>query len=201
MRCWLVFEDRGGVPLQALLASHRADLDFFFKVAIQLAAILSKLHRQDIIHRNLNPRSVVFNQAAGETRLTDFSFACGPASESHWFLPQRLSSEALPRQERRASLPERVGMKQEASQRAASRGDAAISRRRHCCGNRRRFFLRSRSPSGGGHRCPIRICYRVHGSNQNQSAYAGLLERRIVGRQYRIRPGADAVRAESSKEK
>ena len=95
-RCWLVFEDRGGVPLQVLLASHRDDLDFFFKVAIPLAAILSKLHRQDIIHRNLNPRSVVFNPATGEAQLTDFSLASGGASESHRLLPHRLSSEALP---------------------------------------------------------------------------------------------------------
>ncbi|MFY9607735.1 MAG: sigma 54-interacting transcriptional regulator [Blastocatellia bacterium] len=95
-QCCLVLEDRGGVPLQAQFATHHADLDFFFKVAIQLAAILSKLHRQDIIHRNLNPRSVVFNPATGETQLTDFSFACGAASESHWLLPQRLSSDALP---------------------------------------------------------------------------------------------------------
>ncbi|HLF82807.1 MAG TPA: protein kinase, partial [Blastocatellia bacterium] len=95
-QCCLVLEDRGGVPLQAQFATHRADLDFFFKVAIQLAAILSKLHRQDIIHRNLNPRSVVFNSATGEAQLADFSFASGAASESHWLLPQRLSNEALP---------------------------------------------------------------------------------------------------------
>ena len=94
-RCWLVLEDRGGFPLQTRLTAHRADLDLFFSVAIQLAAILSKLHRQDIIHRNLNPRSVVLNPATGEVQLTDFSFASGTASESHW-LPHRLSSEALP---------------------------------------------------------------------------------------------------------
>src|SRR5262245_13333528 len=95
-QCCLVLEDRGGAPLQAQFATHHADLDFFFKVAIQLAAILSKLHRQDIIHRNLNPRSVVFNPATGETQLTDFIIACGAASENHWLLPQRLSSDALP---------------------------------------------------------------------------------------------------------
>jgi predicted ATPase len=39
---------------------------------------------------------VVFNPATGETQLTDFSFACRAASESHWLLPQRLSTEALP---------------------------------------------------------------------------------------------------------
>ena len=95
-QCCLVLEDRGGAPLEAQFATHHADLDFFFKVAIQLAAILSKLHRQDIIHRNLNPRSVVLNPATGETHLTDFRFASGAASESRWLFPQRLSSDALP---------------------------------------------------------------------------------------------------------
>ncbi|HSE39071.1 MAG TPA: sigma 54-interacting transcriptional regulator [Blastocatellia bacterium] len=89
-------EDRGGLSLQAQLAAHRSDLDFFFKVAIQLAAILSKLHRRDIIHRNVNPRSVFFNLSAGEVQLTDFSYASGTASETHFLLPQRISSEALP---------------------------------------------------------------------------------------------------------
>ena len=95
-QCYLVLEDRGGLPLQAQFATHRTDIDFFFKVSIQLASILSKLHRQDIIHRNMNPRSVVFNPATGETQLTDFSFASGASSESHWLLPHRLSSDALP---------------------------------------------------------------------------------------------------------
>ncbi len=94
--CWLVLEDRGGLPLQALMASQRANLDFFFTVSIQLAAILSKLHRHYIIHRNVNPRSVVFNSTTGEVQLNDFSFASGAAAESHWLLPHRLSSEALP---------------------------------------------------------------------------------------------------------
>ncbi|HWO01849.1 MAG TPA: serine/threonine-protein kinase PknK, partial [Blastocatellia bacterium] len=94
--CVLVLEDRGGAPLQRLLESHRADLDFFFKIAIQAADILSKLHRRNIIHRNLNPRSVIFNGATGETQIAEFSFASGAASESHWLLPHRLSSEALP---------------------------------------------------------------------------------------------------------
>lgn len=95
-RCYLVLEDRGGAPLQARFESHRADLDFFFKVAIQLATILSKLHRQDAVHRNLNPRSVFFNPATGEVQITDFSFASRAAGESPWLLPHRLSTDALP---------------------------------------------------------------------------------------------------------
>lgn len=95
-QAWLVMEDRGGLSLQAQLAAHRCDLDLFFKVSIQLAAILSKLHRRDIIHRNLNPRSVFFNPSTGETQLTDFSSASGAANEGHFLLPHPVSSDALP---------------------------------------------------------------------------------------------------------
>jgi predicted ATPase/transcriptional regulator with GAF, ATPase, and Fis domain len=94
-RCWLVLEDRDCVPLQALLPSHSLDLDFFLKAAIELATILSGLHRQKLIHRNINPRSVMINTVTGEVQLTDFSFASRTAGEGHW-LPHQLSREALP---------------------------------------------------------------------------------------------------------
>jgi predicted ATPase/transcriptional regulator with GAF, ATPase, and Fis domain len=94
-RCYLVLEDRGGVPLESQFASHRSDLDFVFKIATQLASILSKLHRRGMIHGNLNPRSIFLNPATGEVQLTDFTLASKAASESHWLLPHRLSGETL----------------------------------------------------------------------------------------------------------
>lgn len=95
-RCWLALEDRGGVPLATLLESHVGELDFFFKTAIQLSTILSRLHRQGIIHRNVNPRSILVNTATGEVQLTDFGFASGAANESHWQPPNQLSRDPLP---------------------------------------------------------------------------------------------------------
>jgi serine/threonine protein kinase len=92
--CCLVMEDRGGKQLEALPTSHGGDLDFFFKVAIQLSAILSELHRRKLVHHNVNPSSVLVNPMTGEVQLIDFSFASGTASESHWPLPQQLSRVA-----------------------------------------------------------------------------------------------------------
>ncbi|HXU37698.1 MAG TPA: sigma 54-interacting transcriptional regulator [Blastocatellia bacterium] len=95
-RCWLALEDRGGVPLATINATNSGDLDFFFKTAIQLSAILSRLHRRGIIHRNVNPRSILVNTATGEVQLTDFGFASGVANESHWQPPNQLLSDSLP---------------------------------------------------------------------------------------------------------
>jgi serine/threonine protein kinase len=63
------------VPLHALLGASSRDLDFFFKVAGQLSWILSELHRQGIIHRNVNPNSVLVNPDTLEVQLIDLSFA------------------------------------------------------------------------------------------------------------------------------
>jgi serine/threonine protein kinase len=54
----LVLEDAGGTPLQALLPWRPRDLDALFKLTIQLATILSELHRQGITHKHLNPWSI-----------------------------------------------------------------------------------------------------------------------------------------------
>src|SRR5215470_6967832 len=54
----LVLEDRGQVPLQVFTASERPDLEFFFKVAIQLSSILSDIHRAGVVHGNVNPGSI-----------------------------------------------------------------------------------------------------------------------------------------------
>lgn len=94
--CCLVLEDRGGLPLHSLPGSSKRDLDSFFNVASQLALILSELHRQGIIHANINPRSVLVNPDTGEVQLIDFSFASRTAREGGWPPVHQLSSEALP---------------------------------------------------------------------------------------------------------
>lgn len=94
--CCLVLEDRGGMPLRALLTPRSGNLDFFFKIAVQLTGILSELHRHKIVHRNINPRSVLVNPETGEVQLNDFSFAFRIAAQSQWPLGDQPSCDALP---------------------------------------------------------------------------------------------------------
>ncbi len=57
----LALEDRGGVPLRALLGGQQQSLDSFFKIALKLAALLAELHRREIIHQSINPDNILIN--------------------------------------------------------------------------------------------------------------------------------------------
>jgi PAS domain S-box-containing protein len=75
-RDWcLILEDRGGVPLQAMVGSRRMEPGAFLKIAGQLPLILAELHRRDVIHQQINPRSILIHPVSCEACLVDFSLA------------------------------------------------------------------------------------------------------------------------------
>jgi predicted ATPase len=91
----LVLEDRGGMPLHALLSARRLDLDTFFTLAIQLATILAELHRRELIHQHLNPWSMLLHPTSGEVCLADFSLTSRTVSETQTSLPFSLLRSTL----------------------------------------------------------------------------------------------------------
>ncbi|WP_374404583.1 AAA family ATPase [Niveibacterium sp.] len=69
----VVFE-RFGHPLAHRIASQRgADvpLDLFFDVAIRVAETIGHVHEFDVVHKNIQPHSILLNDA-GAIRLIDF---------------------------------------------------------------------------------------------------------------------------------
>ncbi len=62
-RLWLAMDDLGGAPLASLLGAGPLGLDAFFDVALQLTAIVGELHARDVIHKNLNPRTILVDSA------------------------------------------------------------------------------------------------------------------------------------------
>ena len=62
---WLVLDDKGGVPLGA----GPLDLATFLHLALQASAILGELHRRDVIHRNLQPASLLVHPVTRELWL------------------------------------------------------------------------------------------------------------------------------------
>jgi predicted ATPase/transcriptional regulator with GAF, ATPase, and Fis domain len=88
--CGLVLEDPGGLPLTSLFASRRPDLGSFFGLAIQLASILAELHKRDIIHRNVNPRSILLDPTDGQVALIDLGLASRSSAEIREPIPSTL---------------------------------------------------------------------------------------------------------------
>jgi serine/threonine protein kinase len=74
-RLALVFPDFGGISLQKFLTTYSLDLQHFLVLAIQLADILTHLHKYQIIHKDINPKNIIIHPDTLEIKITDFSIA------------------------------------------------------------------------------------------------------------------------------
>jgi predicted ATPase/transcriptional regulator with GAF, ATPase, and Fis domain len=92
-RCFLILEDHGGGPL---LPPQKVGLDEFFGISIQLSAILAELHKLDIIHKNINPRSILLHPSTSEVNLIDFSLASHLSGEKNTPVQHQGLREILP---------------------------------------------------------------------------------------------------------
>lgn len=71
----LAMDDPEGMPL-ALLAAQR-EIGLALAIGIQIAAILSEIHRRGLIHGALRPAAVLWDAACARAALVDFSEAVG----------------------------------------------------------------------------------------------------------------------------
>jgi predicted ATPase/GAF domain-containing protein/tRNA A-37 threonylcarbamoyl transferase component Bud32 len=75
--CWvIVLEDFGGKSLDQLLKQKQQfTIAEFLEIAIQIVEILGQVHRQQIIHKDINPSNIILNQATGQIKLIDFGIS------------------------------------------------------------------------------------------------------------------------------
>lgn len=73
-RTLLVLEDPGGEPLARLLGAPM-EMGDFLRLAVGIAAVLGKLHRRGLVHKDLKPTHILVNCADGLARLTGFGLA------------------------------------------------------------------------------------------------------------------------------
>jgi serine/threonine protein kinase len=71
----LVHEDNGGALLDTFIGSQPCPLATFFPLALSLVQTLECLHEQRVVHRNIQPRSILVGPAPETVQLTDFAFA------------------------------------------------------------------------------------------------------------------------------
>ncbi|MCP4753075.1 MAG: AAA family ATPase [Proteobacteria bacterium] len=68
----IVMEDFGGISLDRIEAFKSLDLDGFFQLAIKTARCIGKIHQKNVIHKDVNPRNIIWNQETGEVKIIDF---------------------------------------------------------------------------------------------------------------------------------
>jgi predicted ATPase/transcriptional regulator with GAF, ATPase, and Fis domain len=75
----LILEDRGLIPLARLCAGSPAPgLAEFFRIAIQLCAVLGELHQRDVVYGNLSPATTLIGDGGRDVQLLDFGVASRP---------------------------------------------------------------------------------------------------------------------------
>ena len=78
----LVLEDFGGAPLSDGLEPSGMAPEPFLRLAIELAQALEQVHARGVIHKNINPGSVLVLRDRGTVKLTNFSIASQLPRES-----------------------------------------------------------------------------------------------------------------------
>ncbi|MCP4690068.1 MAG: AAA family ATPase, partial [Desulfobacterales bacterium] len=71
----LVLQDIGGLTLGEYCRTNPVTLDFFLGSAIRLVELIDKLHRENIIHKDINPTNVILNPDEKRLMLIDFGVA------------------------------------------------------------------------------------------------------------------------------
>jgi predicted ATPase/class 3 adenylate cyclase len=71
----MVLEDFGGKSISDLLADRPLEVDEFIEMAIHIAEALDKVHRANVIHKDISPQNIVINPSTGEVKIIDFGIA------------------------------------------------------------------------------------------------------------------------------
>jgi len=80
----IAFEDIGGKPLSETLKLRRLDFLEFLKLSIKITKAISQIHSFKIIHGNINPSNIIWNQKSGELTIIDFSNAFKTENKSKY---------------------------------------------------------------------------------------------------------------------
>ena len=77
----IVMEDGAGVDLACHLRESRVvsrsplSIDSFLKLAMEIVQVLQGIHHAHIIHKDINPRNILWDESTGATRIIDFGIS------------------------------------------------------------------------------------------------------------------------------
>jgi predicted ATPase len=73
--CAIIMEDFGAESIKKILEKRRLTLREFLSLSIKITEILGQLHQLNIIHKNINPNNIVWNQETGQIKIIDFGIS------------------------------------------------------------------------------------------------------------------------------
>ena len=71
----IVMEDFFGESLQEIKQNKEISLKEFLALGIRIAGTLSEIHKQNIIHKDINPTNIVWNRTENIVKIIDFSIS------------------------------------------------------------------------------------------------------------------------------
>ena len=71
----IVLEDFGGTSLASDWATRRPSLEGVLRLAARIVDALARVHERRIVHKDLNPSNIVWNETTGEVKLIDFGIS------------------------------------------------------------------------------------------------------------------------------
>ncbi|BAY46201.1 serine/threonine protein kinase and signal transduction histidine kinase [Scytonema sp. HK-05] len=81
----MVLEDFGGESLQRVKQNREFTLNEFLSLAIEVVGILGQVHDLNVIHKDINPSNIVWNQTTGQLKLIDFGISTELSQEATTF--------------------------------------------------------------------------------------------------------------------
>jgi predicted ATPase/GAF domain-containing protein len=92
----MVLEDFGGESLDRLCWAGQIMLADFLSLAIKVTDILDQVHRQQLMHKDINPANLVLNPKTGQVKLIDFGLATPLSRENPTFRNPEILEGTLP---------------------------------------------------------------------------------------------------------
>jgi predicted ATPase/class 3 adenylate cyclase len=77
----LVYADEGARPLEELAARAPLDIETVLSIGASIAEAVGALHKERLIHCNLNPTTIWFNDDTRDTLISEFGCALHPSEE------------------------------------------------------------------------------------------------------------------------
>jgi len=78
----ICLEDFGGKSLKILMSDRQFTIEEFLTIAIEIAEGLAGIHTANIIHKDINPSNIVYNQKTGQLKIIDFGIATRLSEEN-----------------------------------------------------------------------------------------------------------------------